>query len=484
MELSRREEEGVQESVARLFLDECEKRKKSGSARSALGVGGQRVICGRGAYLWKKRSCFFPSKTKRGKTQKHQERELGLVLNPKKCTVWGEDMNYIRETIRGNDFSKDFIFSCIASEDCDPNTVQYGGGVGSLVHGCPIGDELFIKDFLAKKLVKIGAKINKHKLVLQNRSAQGLQCFNAYCFSTYCHYLCQVLPPRILESFLKDFDSLILQVTKTATELDFENCSEFAKKRFRQPKKLKGAGIREMNTLVCRTAFVGNIMDILPELVDIQKTTGSGEDANTVTISGFMPSLAPLIGEGSFDLGPDVSAENRFRTFVQSANPIANAFADAYKWLQSQVSEPGNNAPPSGPLQPNVESAASTSDFQDGTKPQHLLTSCIERFRHEELQKEAKVLLTDDKHNRAAIAFTQVDRFSTQPINSIPYPAQEMGNTDYSTCWATYFGLPHPENGSSFPLSIWKNASTVWHRHFSCSNFLSNETSVLSSRTT
>jgi len=63
-----------------LFLDECEKRKKSGSARSALGVGGQRVICGRGAYLWKKRSCFFPSKTKRGKTQKHQETRRNIHI--------------------------------------------------------------------------------------------------------------------------------------------------------------------------------------------------------------------------------------------------------------------------------------------------------------------------------------------------------------------------------------------------------------------
>jgi len=88
-----------------------------------------------------------------------------------------------------------------------------------------------------------------------------------------------------------------------------------------------------------------------------------------------------------------------------------------------------------------VESAASTCDFQVGTKSQHLLTTCIETFRYEALQKDAKDILAADNQNREAreaIAFILADRFSST-LSRILLKR-----------WATYFGLPVPFLHPSF----------------------------------
>jgi hypothetical protein len=123
------------------------------------------------------------------------------------------------------------------------------------------------------------------------------------------------------------------------TGIDFAKADEITQTRLNLPKRMYGLGIRRQET-VNEAAWIGGMLLTLPRMIDSKDSEGN-------ITPGFMSSLEPLLGAGSFDHGKE---ETRFEHLVSSESLLGRRFEQTWSKLQSEVSQDQDAAPEQGML--------------------------------------------------------------------------------------------------------------------------------------
>jgi hypothetical protein len=235
----------------------------------------------------------------------------------------------------------------------------------------------------------------------------------------------------------QNLDEHVFGLVLAATGVDFTDIGDghdddVTLRRFRQPKRMFGGGIRSQED-VALAAWIGGLHISLPHMLDSVDESGA-------TKPGFMNELAPVLGAGSFDAGKE---ETRFAALIASGTHLANQFLDGWNALRGEVTPAGQDAPASDILSVAAASAGYLPGEGIVAKPQKAITKQREEFRQVGLQADFDVLPATDERR---IAFMNVDRLSSAFVGSVPHPEDYLCNTDFKQVWQDYFGLP----GSQF----------------------------------
>ena len=343
---------------------------------------------------------------------------------PDKSKVLGRDAAGIRAFLEAEDSFKEFQLGCLKS--CVHTDVSWGEGIGLVVSGCPIGDDEFVSQSLAKGVTKMVAKIDKIASQLQNWSTQGLFAVAASCLQPLAQHLMQVLPPTVTQFHIDRLDLALSKVCVITTGIIPNPADEITTMRFSLPRRLFGSGIRKQAG-VAAAAYVGGLLRALPFMLDHTREDGTVR-------SGFMNSLIALLGATSFNAGNE---RTRFEHLTISGDPLGDSFAGAWADLKSRAARV---LPTDGLLASPVEAAGLLPDGSVVTKgAQHLLTKEVDDATFETLETLIKTLPNED---RRKIAFIHVDKLSSAFVGSIPTPEDLIGISDLTSAWQTYFGLP------------------------------------------
>ena len=161
----------------------------------------------------------------------------------------------------------------------------------------PIGDETFVQATLAKGVSKIEAKIEKITNQLQSCSAQGLYCVTSFCFLPLVQHHLQLSHPGVTASAARRLDDAILVATFISSGINMATADRITKARHALPKRMNGGAMRNQ-VKVSPAAFIGGLLMALSRMLDRMYLNGD-------VSKGFMNTLAPLLGLGSFDEGSE-----------------------------------------------------------------------------------------------------------------------------------------------------------------------------------
>ena len=349
------------------------------------------------------------------------------TLNASKCHIIGRDANAIRKYLAEHPEYDGCIGGLGCVKGLDANVVQWGEGVGIKVNGMPIGDASYVAAKLSKDISKTEANIEKMKSLLQDRSVQALQSFNYYCFQTLFQHHAQSIHPQVLQPYMRKLDAALMKSSHIGTGIDFAKADEITQTRLNLPKRMYGLGIRRQEA-VNEAAWIGGMLLTLPRMIDSKDSKGN-------ITPGFMSSLEPLLGAGSFDHGKE---ETRFEHLVSSESLLGRRFEQTWSKLQNEVSQDQDAAPEQGMLsKPSI--AAGWLGTSIVGKGQRRLTREREDARFLRLQQEINELPKTDRRRQA---FMNVDRLSTQWVASIPFPGEGIANADYYQIAADHLGVP------------------------------------------
>jgi hypothetical protein len=348
----------------------------------------------------------------------------GQVLKPPKCEVAGHDMDGIRTFLASNPAYSDFGIACV--KGLDPTTVQWGEGVGFCASGMPIGDSAYVDATLSKDTAKVRATIDNIVAKLGPRSAQGLSCLGIYCYQTLLQHHAQLIHPSILAPHLAPVDEKLLELVRAATGIDFGAEDPLTLERLRMPKSKYGGAMRELVD-VSPAAWIGGLLLTLPKMID-------SVDVKGVTTVGFMNSLAPLLGPGSFDHGNE---ETRFLTLTTSGSQVGTWFNEAWLAMQNEVLMNDGSPPEDGILAAPSAAAGTLPGGTLAKKAQKEITKQREGRRFSDMETSFNALALT---NHLRQTFMNVNRTSQQFIGSWPSRSEVLGNTDFKYVNSKYFG--------------------------------------------
>ncbi|GMH56022.1 hypothetical protein TrRE_jg938, partial [Triparma retinervis] len=171
----------------------------------------------------------------------------------------------------------------------DPETAQYGQGVGMMVNGQPRGDDVY-KHYHMDKITAIAEATAQRTVdVLANHSSQGALGLIRFSAQTLLNYTAQANPPALvvpyLERYQKFIDTLLTRVTgldclKLRTEGD--NKSTLGGIRLTLKTSWGGLGFRSLAG-VAQAAYVGGFIMAVPRMNRRRTTT------NSIDRTGFWP---------------------------------------------------------------------------------------------------------------------------------------------------------------------------------------------------
>ena len=260
--------------------------------------------------------------------------------------------------------------------------------------------------------------------------------------------LAEGLHPSIIMDHAKKFDKAINKLQLHVTGIDFGASNPITAGRARLPRRMFGIGFRsQANT--APAAWMGCQLLTLPRMLDVLEKDG------TIT-GGFMPSLTNLLGAGSFDHDKN---ETRFLHLCTepSTHPLGAMFLQAWHTLQIEVSGSPNIPPPQYGILSRHAFAAGTID--ENTTYAHFQKEITTERETRALALLNVAIASLPAHDRRRIAFMNVDMFSNQFVNAIPYANEEISNLDLTTCYAMYFGTPLPILKPHVGVRIGKNTA-------------------------
>ena len=204
---------------------------------------------------------------------------------------------------------------------------------------------------------------------------------------------------------------------------------------------------------VCPAAWMGGCLLTLPRMIDHTNEHG-------VVTAGFMPSLAPILGVGSFDHGNE---ETRFAALINSGSELGARFNAVWLDLQNEVQMGGVPAT-SGILAAAPQAAGMVDeDDEEGVnglvvKGQRAITKQREKKRFAILQFSINNLGTDDERRQC---FMNLNRTSQQFIGSAPRPGEEFMNADWFQANQDYFGLPSSQCAPFLGTRVGRRGATL-----------------------
>jgi len=375
--------------------------------------------------------------------------DLQLKLNPRKCKIFGYDMDIIHQAIEsGPDTFRDLTIAGIPDDELE-NANDKEDSRGLKVHGIPIGNNKYIHHILKKRVDKIRANLENLTQMLSKKSTQILQAMIMYCYQPAFHHWIQCVNPDLTHPHAMEMDKLLTIAMRQTTGLDLyvenadtEDPCRFFTERFHLPTRLNGSGVRSITSIRIPT-YMGNLMTVIPKMIDWQ-------DSNGKLHAGLCKSLTKVIGGNSF-----TDNTTDWSTFINNS-PDGRLFAKFWKEMQDQV----NLAPEEHVSKILSSSADKAGNGQIYDSPrtlfQHALTAELEKATHARLLKEA-IEMTDKlgadefKDNfrnpnamiRQYISFLQVDSISRIWMNQVPKKDTHLlSATDLHSAYATIFGQP------------------------------------------
>ena len=244
----------------------------------------------------------------------------------------------------------------------------------------------------------------------------------------------QHLPPNVSSPFSRRIDTALLAAAERATAINFAG-DDITTRRAAFPPSLRGIGLRN-HQLTANAAFLGTLNQAVSRFVDY--TDKEGE-----VFKGFFPSLAPLVGAGSFDFRSPPGV--RFGDFIANESVIALALRDAWDAMRGEI----------GAVDDQHDAAifANSADGANGT--QRELTRAVELKRFTALGNTIQALPFGDQRG---LAWASVDGASNVWVTSCPTGGNRAGPAAFREIACRYMGAKSPCACALEGQTIWSDS--------------------------
>ncbi|GMI48178.1 hypothetical protein TrCOL_g2030 [Triparma columacea] len=388
--------------------------------------------------------------------------DVGVRLNPSKTKIITRDADRARATLaelaKDNPFFSNFKLGCIP--DADSNSVQFGGGLGAMINGTPVGDSTFVHYQVDKATNKSAAHMRRIVKRLAPQSTQATILLLRNCILPRMSHMMGSVRPAVIEPYLERLDDEIKEhfrrLTRLDTTLKYLSETELAvvEARLSLPIALGGVGLVPLKD-IAKAAYVATIVQSIPRLV---KRT-----IDFVELAAAMPQLTDWIGT---DMG-DTDTHRRLATFtskeVMEKSKCATAFFIAHAHLQHQdatglysIRTKPDQTPALGLLSAPIEGLGRDSNdhmTQITTRLQSKLYAPILKGLVIALRVTANELPKDSKV-REALTYTDAYPSTKCFIRAKPSRNGVIANVDLTTAFNQYLGCPLPICVDNFNMPL------------------------------
>ena len=382
------------------------------------------------------------------------EKEVGIRLNPEKCTLVTKNPDYARSVISqlastNPAFFNSFHIGCTPEVDAD--NVQWGGGVGTMINGAPIGDDVFTHYQMDKLTNKTIAAVDRIAEKLGSKSIQASMLLLRSCVYPAMSHSMSIVKPTISELYLERIDDHLLSTFKSLCHIDSamlhlsENETFAVEARLWLPIKHGGIGLTPLKS-IARAAFCAAHISAIPRLVE--------RVIEGVVYKAAIPELEEFIGGYMGDKETHLRFARLFSEATMSKFPQLNALVIAYAHLQHQavtglynISSRPEHTPTTGFLSSPFEGLG-----RDASNPQAKLTTRLQAKLHapiiEDYLTATRVFVETELDRRSKVreAFLYTEKYASTKhfLTATPSRKGAFSNTDMQTAICSYLGLPIP----------------------------------------
>jgi len=306
--------------------------------------------------------------------------------------------------------------------------------------GVPIGDDLFVKFFVARKVDEVSGEIEQNHTLLRSVNAHD-HSFQVIRLSDShrLDYVAQVVSPCIpgVRDEYKRYDSILQGLGAQAVGVDLRDLDpathshpDLVRKRAYLPKRYKGMGIVAVND-VCLAAFVGAINMTIPRFPD-------KIDSDGVVVRGLAGHLESLVGTAEDFAVP----QGRYSTFLQSGLTLARDFGWCWETMRTEAgADPAGVFGAAAADAPAPPRAEDVRELDTGRlRLQRLCTAERQRTRARNFQEQMVAVPLNDPIRMAYDTSATGELWTTLPRNSTAYTRSEL-----SMAACIYLGLASPE---------------------------------------
>ena len=273
----------------------------------------------------------------------------------------------------------------------------------------PIGTDEFERRYVRTRAEKVLSSLQKHVIdMLAPACAQSAYAAIFYSYQCQMEYLYQHVPPRNTAAVTMDVDEAIVQAAAAAVRaVDAPDAVD--RLRMSLPARMGGMGLRRY-ALIAPAAFVATLQRSLQVMLDRVVEGGT-------TVPGMCPSLATVLGAGSFDHGHAAP----FAAFVASGTPLAADFVDAWGRYQEALGDD---------VAALTFGGADLGSLDLDVHLQKRLTADLHSVAKEHLERDLQaggVTMEPRRHS-----YYRVDQFSMQWVTSFPTPQDRLSPTEYA----------------------------------------------------
>ena len=354
------------------------------------------------------------------------QQEVGAVLNPGKCELWGRDNSHIRSYLRSH---PGCVFR-LAHVQLESGRRAYG----VMLSGVPFGDPDYVRNRMTAKASEIVSQIVKTTTRLRLGAKQNLYALTIQCLNTKVQFWMQCMHPDVIQTQLKRIDVEVLEAARVATGQAFLHEEELGTMRLRWPRRLLGGTLRRASD-VAPAAYIGGICLCVPSFT-------TSVDVKGVTHPGLLDHMGELFGVGSFDAGKE---ESRFASFISAGTKLGTDLQTLFDKLQLEVHGPDldrENLPDDSVFKLGPEGMGVVA----GTvlkRPQHELTETREDARvHKVLAQMKRKWAQNPRHKvqRDDAAYLSCDYMSAQFVGLPSMHRTRMDDATFQECWSIYLG--------------------------------------------
>jgi len=308
-------------------------------------------------------------------------------------------------------------------------------GLGVVVAGCPVGDAIFTRNFVAAAVGHVCGVIDSTQNLLQLSSKARDHAFHVdrLSLSHRLDYLSQVVAPDVpgvLDLLQKADDHRLASLMRTIHISPTDPAPhiadpDFVRDRSLLPVRLRGLGLVR-SADIAPAAFIGSMELVVPRFPDSTDAFGN-------IVPGLFPHLSTVTGN-SF-----ASELGRWTTLLASELPLGRSFAYAWEHMRLECGPQHVFAPPAAdaPGRCRPEDVLLPGD----TKPrlQRRCTRERARVRAEQLHRRADALPLQDQRGVAHHFATNGALFAT-----LPQASTSCSGDEFTGAIAVYLGLPDP----------------------------------------
>jgi hypothetical protein len=334
----------------------------------------------------------------------------------------------------------------------NPLTNESEESFGLEVCGAPIGEEIFVKQWLRKKSEGIIETIHNTSNKFASRDLHvahtvlrlSLQNRSDYIMSTNLPSQTKVFAESIEDALLDAYsvilDPNLVQRGDNPTPIidpNFPEDPSFTADRFLLKSCFGGGGYRPQRTH--RTPYLNCLNSILPLCLNIIDT--STED---ISFPGLWHSLNSVLGEASFQ--PN-NAASRWSSFFLSGSPFGVELRDEWHRLQTmryqllqQLSDIDRESfSNKGPLIENADGFGKDCS----TKLSASIFDSLQKIRYKAIANRALQLPRNDPR-RLSFLSSGSDKFSNSLLEANPDKLIKFSHLEFREAITNHFGLPSP----------------------------------------